>query len=205
MKNARLGQAIKSIINFILPPVCPVCNHPVDETNMLCAHCFRKLTFITRPYCQKCGKPFEFDIKGDNICASCLKQEPLYHSARSIFVYDEGSKRLILPFKHADRTDLTGILCQFLLKDYYKLIINADVIIPVPLYITRLFFRRYNQAALLAHRLAKITHRKYEPNILKRTRATASQGHMNSKQRKQNVHKAFEIANPKNIIKKKVL
>ena len=205
MKNARLKHMLKSIINFILPPLCPMCNHPVDEANMLCAHCFKELHFITRPYCQRCGNPFEFDIKGDGVCAACLKQEPPYHMARSVLVYNEGAKKLILPFKHADRTDLTGLLCQFLLKEYSDLITEADIIIPVPLHITRLLLRHYNQAALLAHRLAKVKHRRYEPNILKRVRATPSQGHMNAKERKQNVHKAFAILNPKKIVNKKIL
>ena len=205
MKNARLKRILESIINFILPPVCPMCNCPVDETNMLCAHCFKELHFITNPYCQKCGKPFEFDIKGDNVCAACLRQEPPYRKARSVLVYNEGAKKIILPFKHADRTDLTGLLCQFFLKEYRNMITEADVIIPVPLHITRLFLRRYNQAALLAHRLAKISYRRYEPNVLKRVRATPSQGHMNAKERKQNVHKAFVISNPQNIVHKKVL
>ncbi|MBP5344428.1 MAG: ComF family protein [Alphaproteobacteria bacterium] len=205
MKNARLKRMIKSIVDFILLPVCPICNCPVDETNMVCAHCFKELHFITKPYCQKCGKPFEFDIKGDGVCAGCLKKNPPYRMARSVLVYNEGVKKLVLPFKHADRTDLTGVLCQFLLKEYKSLIMDADVIIPVPLHITRLFLRRYNQSALLAHRLAKVTHRRFEPSVLKRTRATPSQGHMNTKQRELNVHKAFAISNPKKIENKKVL
>ena len=205
MKKSRFARMIRCLTDFILPPVCPMCNHPVDEPHMLCADCFKQLNFITKPYCQKCGRPFEFDIKGDMICGSCLKKMPIYNQARSVFVYDEGSKKLILPFKHADRTDLTHILSQFLLKEYHRLISEADVIIPVPLHITRLFLRRYNQSALLANRLAHITHRRYLPNVLKRIRATSSQGHLSAEQRQKNIHNAFHVAKPELIKGQKIL
>ena len=205
MKKSRFARLIRRLIDFILPPVCPMCNNPVDEPHMLCADCFKQLNFITKPYCQKCGHPFEFDIKGDMICASCLKQMPIYNRARSVFVYDEGSKKLILPFKHADRTDLTHIISQFLLKDYRDLISEADAIVPVPLHITRLFLRHYNQSALLANRLAHMTHRCYLPNVLKRVRATPSQGHLSAKQRQKNIQNAFRVSKPNLIQGQKIL
>ena len=205
MKKARFVQIKNLLINFILPPVCPVCNNPVDEPHMLCAKCFAKLNFITKPYCEKCGYPFEFDIKGDMICGHCLKQNPPYHKARSVFVYDEGSKKLILPFKHADRTDLTHVLSQFLLRSYGPFISESDVIIPIPLHMTRLLMRRYNQAALLANRLAHITHKRYLPNVLKRKRATSSQGHLSFAQRQKNVRNAFTVVRPELIRDQKVL
>ena len=205
MKNARLRRLISWLIRLILPPVCPVCEAVVDEPHMLCSNCFRKLNFITKPYCVKCGRPFEFDVKGDMTCASCLKTEPPYHVARSVFVYDDGSKELILPFKHADRTDLTQVLSIFMLQNHKDLIEKADIIIPVPLYITRLLKRRYNQAALLAKRLAKETHSKYDPMILYRKRSTISQGHMSAKKRAENVKGAFAVRYLDRLKGKKVL
>ena len=205
MEKARLKRVFSWFIRLILPPVCPICEAVVDEPHMLCPACFGKLNFITKPYCNKCGRPFEFDVKGDMTCAACLKNNPPYHVARSVFVYDDGSKKLILPFKHADRTDLTHLLSVFLLQNYKELITNADIIIPVPLYITRLLKRRYNQAALLAKRLAKETKTQYEPMVLYRKRSTASQGHMNAKKRAQNVKGAFAVRHADAIVGKKIL
>ena len=205
MKNSRLKRVFNTIINFILPPLCPICNKRVDVPHMLCATCFKRLNFITKPYCQKCGRPFEFDIKGESLCAACMKDQPRYNKARSNLVYDEGAKELILPFKHADRTDLAHILSEFLIREQGVLIDEAEIIIPVPLYITRLFKRRYNQSALLAKRICKIKHKQYEPRVLRRIKPTVSQGHMNKIERAANVKGAFAVFQPDIIRDKKVL
>ena len=205
MKKARWIHGFNFLTRLILPPVCPMCDRFVDEPNTLCAKCFGKLNFITQPYCIKCGRPFEFDIKGEMMCAGCIKENPLYHSARSILVYDDGSKNLILPFKHADRTELSNLFGKFLLRDYESMIADADMIIPVPLYITRLLKRKYNQAALLAKYLSKKVNVAYEPNILYRKRNTVSQGHMSRKERYDNVKGAFGIKSNKSVSGLKII
>ena len=72
---------------------------------------------------------------------------------------------------------------------------GADVLMPVPLHWTRLAARRYNQAAVLAHALSKLTDLPVATDVLRRTRATVSQGEMPSaRARAKNVVKAFAVA-----------
>ena len=108
-------------------------------------------------------------------------------------VYDDVSKRLILPFKHADRTDMTPFLAQQLLTFGKEQIDKCDIIIAVPLHVSRLRQRKYNQALLLAQYIARKTHKTLLPDTLVRVRATKSQGHDSATQRKKNVHKAFAV------------
>ena len=49
---------------------------------------------------------------------------------------------------------------------------ECDLIVPVPLHWTRLFHRRYNQAALLVHALGRETGLKVVPDLLQRRRKT---------------------------------
>ena len=65
--------------------------------------------------------------------------------------------------------------------------------------------RKYNQSALLAKELAKMNHKEYLPQCLKRCRYTKSQGHMNPKQRKKNVKNAFKITNLLSVKDKNIL
>ena len=67
-----------------------------------------------------------------------------------------GAKRLILPFKHADRTELAGPLARQMARAGAALLARAELIAPVPLHWRRLLARRYNQAALLARALARL-------------------------------------------------
>ena len=74
------------------------------------------------------------------------------------------------------------------------LIAGADLLVPVPLHWTRLFARRYNQAALLAHEIGKLSGLSVDATTLVRRRRTPSQGAMGRSARRRNVAGAFSIS-----------
>ncbi|MCX8507036.1 MAG: ComF family protein, partial [Alphaproteobacteria bacterium] len=104
-----------------------------------------------------------------------LNRSPL-DLCRAALVYDDASRALILPFKHGDRTELAKIFAKFLYQFYRPEEQEADFIIPMPLHWRRLFKRRYNQSALIAHELARLSGQKVIANALIRHRATPYQG-----------------------------
>lgn len=193
---------IKSFIDFLLPPLCPICRQRITHNNTLCARCFAELSFISNTVCQKCGAPLPYEQA--RLCVHCLKKMPIFDKALSVLKYDETSKALILPFKHTDYIEIAPLLAKWMNQRGKDLISNCDCIVPVPLHLYRLFKRKYNQSALLARKLAKINHKEYLPRCLKRCRYTKSQGHMNPKQRKKNVRNAFKVC-PKYHLKDKVV
>ena len=75
---------------------------------------------------------------------------PRYRRARAALVYDDKSRRLVLPFKHGDRTDIARACGRWMARAGAELLAEADLVAPVPLHWRRLFTRRYNQAQLLA-------------------------------------------------------
>ena len=69
------------------------------------------------------------------------------------------------------------------------------MLVPVPLHWLRLAQRRYNQAAVLAHAIAKQVNVPVETAALTRIRRTLSQGEMPSaRARAKNVVRAFAVA-----------
>ena len=60
----------------------------------------------------------------------------------------------MLKLKHADRTDLAPLFARWLSRAASDLLDGADPVAPVPMHRTRLFRRRYNQAAEIARPLA---------------------------------------------------
>jgi len=203
MKYIRV--LLEKLLDFLIPPRCGCCGEPVTKAHTLCASCFAKLRFITSPYCQICGRPFEFDIMGECVCAKCLEKRPVFLKARAAVQYDDISKEILLPFKHADREDLVPLMVKLMKHSADELISETDIIVPVPLHRWRLLKRKYNQAALLAAQLSKLYHKPCLPQALKRTRATASQGHLGPTQRKQNVTGAFAVTKPNLIKGKRIL
>lgn len=185
------------ILDFLLPPLCPVTGEKVAFPGLLSPTAWDQLRFIEKPWCPSCGAPQHFSIPGDDVelmCSVCLAEEPCFDAARSVWTYNDISSRLIMRFKHGDQLQLNRTFVPALKRGLYSLDAHPSVAVPVPLHRWRLFRRQYNQAALLAKGLAQETPGlSYEPMALIRTRATKSQGHMNAADRIKNVKNAFTV------------
>lgn len=195
-EQRRLARlAAQALVNLLYPPLCAVCRVPVRDSHRLCAACWAGISFLDDGGCARCGFPFEFDAGAGAQCAACQAHPPAYDQARSVMRYDPASRDAILAFKRADRLDLAPLFSRWLGQSGREFLAQADVIVPVPLHWTRLWARRYNQSAILAQRLARNFGIPCETNVLRRVRATRSQGEMPSaKARRRNVRGAFQIS-----------
>ena len=187
-------QASRAVLDALLPPECLKCRVPVTEPGSLCADCFYELSFISNPLCESCGIPFETEAEAGSICGTCAATPPDYDVARAVFLYDDASKPLILKLKHADRTDVAPFLASWMARVGKDVLGSADQIFAVPLHRKRLFSRQFNQAALLARHLSKLTDVPFSPAGLIRTRDTGSQGGRSRTGRARNVAGAFELS-----------
>jgi ComF family protein len=184
---------LASIVDTILPPRCVFTGEAVDAQGTISPKAWASLGFITAPYCRTCGFPFEIDAGGEALCGACLKEPPLFDKGRSALRYDDASRDFILGFKHGDRTHAAVSMVPWLKIAGAEFWDEADMIVPVPLHRWRLLRRRYNQAAIMALTLGRALNKKVMPDILLRTRATPSQGHLRAKEREENVKHAFVI------------
>lgn len=178
-------------LDILFPPRCLNCRGPVDRSGVLCGTCWSAIGFIGLPHCAACGRPFDFDPGAGARCGACLRHPPAFDRARAVFVYDDASRGLILGFKHADRTHAAPAFAQWMARAGGELLATADRLVPVPLHWTRLFKRRFNQAALLAQELGKQSGVAMLPQGLKRMRRTPSQGHLSAAERWRNLAGAF--------------
>lgn len=192
----EFGRALKPAVRFgldcLLPPACPSCGTLVQERPQLCAACFSRLTFISAPLCSRCGLPFQMLGLG-GLCPACLAHPPPFAAARAALIYDDPARELILALKHGDRTELAPLLATLMARAGAGLLSEADLLVPVPLHPSRLRARRFNQAALLAARLARRQKRAWLPDALLRRRATQPLGSLSAWERRQAVAGAFAV------------
>lgn len=184
------------MLDAVLPPLCLGCNEIVGTAGSLCPTCWQGFTFIAAPHCARCGYPFAEDLGSDALCGACLAYPPRYHQARAALVYDAESRRLVLPFKHGDRTDIARACGGWMARAGAELLASADLVAPVPLHWRRLLIRRYNQANLLARvvvRSAGAPAARLVPDLLRRRRWTGSQTGLRAKERRSNVRHAFDV------------
>ena len=198
-------SAARLVLDALLPPQCLACHTVVDTPGNLCADCFSKFTFITAPQCDRCGLPLDTPVIDDLVCGACLKDPPAYDRARAAFVYDTASRPLVLKLKHGDRTDTAAHLARWLQRAGADLITRCDVIVPVPLHRWRLLMRTYNQAALLANRVGKLTGKPVSADALARIKRTPSQGGLDRTARRRNVAKAFAVKRLSAVVGQRVL
>ena len=181
------------LLDAVLPPRCLACGVGVALPGHLCADCWMAVDFIAPPFCACCGAPFPHDFGPNALCIGCAGRPPVFDAARAAINYGAVGRKIILGFKHHDRTSAAPALANWLLQAGGELITRSDVISPVPLHWVRQFFRKYNQSALLARRLGDVTGLPVVPDLLVRTRRTAVQARLPRSKRVDNLRGAFAV------------
>jgi len=125
----------------------------------------------------------------------------------------------MLPFKHADALKYRDMMARAMINSLRD-IVGArrdapraahepplqpiDLVLPVPLANRRLFYRGYNQAALLARPIAKHLGVPMDTNSVRR-KYRRDMGHMTFKQRRENIRGVFLIKHPETVRGKTIL
>ena len=188
-------HAGRALLDLLLPPQCLTCDQPVGTPGQFCAACFRRTHFIAEPCCVACGRPFGAIAQGgvDRICADCVARPPSWGEGRAALAYDDQARRILLPFKYGDRTETAAALAPFMARAGARLLARADLLIPVPLHRWRLLGRRYNQSALLARALSRLSGRPAILDGLQRVRRTPPLGALSAAHRAAALSGAFAV------------
>lgn len=161
------------------------------------------MRFVGPPWCAACRTPFGFDRGADALCGVCLAEEPPpYDGTLAAVAYGPVAKHVALRLKYAGRTAFAETAARVmarLMPDHAKLLV------PVPLDRWRLWGRGYNQAALIADALTRITGVPTARAALVRTRASHGMRGLNPRQRREAVKGAFAVPDSTAVTGKSVL
>ena len=183
------------VIDFLYPHRCPSCKKIVELDSVFCLNCWKKLQFITKPICNVCGTPLQFNTFLDEniMCTRCLLKKPYYDKAVSCFVYNKTISRAIFEFKFYQKTFLSKLFAKFIYRSTEKYLKDIDYIIPVPMSLKRLRWRGFNQALLLARRLGELSKKEVIPNLIIKTKHTKAQVKLKNKDRVKNLKSVFVV------------
>lgn len=204
---SRISCFMSHILNFLFPPSCPICKNPVTEHGTLCPDCWAGFNWIGDPKCSCCGYPFpaDLDLGAHPLCPTCAAGENELDFMRAACVYDDFSKDVMLPFKHAGALRYQKIMTRAMIWSLRELVdTKIDVVMPIPLARRRLFKRGYNQATLLARPIAKVFNARLDVDTVAR-KYRPDMGHKSSKQRFENIRGVFRVTNPDKIRGKTIL
>lgn len=189
----KLRSWKSTVVETLYPAVCLICHAATENPDSLCAGCWKKLRFIEAPVCQRLGVPFPVDLGKEMVSPAALADPPNFDRARAAVLYEGGARQLVHRLKYQDQHNLAKGMAHMMVRAGSDLLDEADVIIPVPLHVTRLWRRRFNQSMLLARYLSHITEKPCDPFLLLRVKRTAPQYSHTRSQRKEALKGAFRV------------
>jgi ComF family protein len=180
-------------LDQLYPPVCLACDAAVATPDALCSACFRRLRPITRPFCPRLGLPFEVSLGPEALSAEAISDPPPFDRARSCVVYNGVARALVGRLKYGDRPELARFCARLMAATGHEFWDAKPVLVPVPLHRTRLFSRRFNQAAELGREIARLTGLAHDPGLVIRRKPTRQQVGLSGEQRRRNLEGAFAL------------
>lgn len=200
---STLRRIVRDAIDLIYPPLCVVCDCDARSGSPLCDACLADLAEASRQRpCIACGRPVgegEDQRQRGPACPWCHGRGVgrIKRVAR-LGMMASPLREVIHHVKFHGRWELAGWLGTMLAREAAVLSIcgDADAIVPVPLHPFRKAHRGYNQAMLIARRLARVSHLPViQPAV--RARATVAQTSLSSVvARQKNLREAFVLLEP---------
>jgi competence protein ComFC len=146
----RMAGLKRAALDLLFPRWCLGCGR---EGDYLCPACRQSLPFINPPVCTRCGRP----VTAGALCPACAGTEADIDGIRSPFLFDGLVRRAIHEFKYNNLRDLAPTLAELLCDYMSRDPLPCEVLVPVPLHPRRLRERGYNQSALFARELGRLS------------------------------------------------
>lgn len=190
----NLGRAAgRTLLDLVLPPVCLACRAPVATPHSLCTGCWSGLRFIERPYCERLGIPFGYDLGPGALSAEAIADPPPFDKARAAVLYEGLARDMVHRLKYQDRTEVARFVGRVTAHAGRDILASADLVVPVPLHRRRLVSRRFNQSQLIADEIGRVAGVTVDGLALERIKATEAQVGLSGPQRADNVRGAFRV------------
>ena len=192
---AASGRIGRGIVDLAFPPSCLACRKAIADDGALCSACWSRTRFIEHPFCERLGTPFPVDLGSPGLLSpEAIADPPVYGRARAAARFEDGpTRRLVHRLKYGDRLELARTMGRWMARAGSDILVDADVLVPIPLHRTRLALRRFNQSAALAWAISEGCGVPVDVSALARVKRTPAQVGLSRTQRALNMQGAFKV------------
>ena len=213
----RAADVAGGFLELLLPGGCVICRRWIpgprrmdgkagttSERTLICPGCTGRLRRPSWPRCPRCHRPRGSGREASPDCLECVAWPAALAAARWAFVLGPPASDLVHALKYEGWARLAAPMGDAVARAVGRDAPEGGVVVPVPTTVNRVRARGYNQAALLAHRVAL---RLGLPQVdaLARTHAAASQTELAPEARKENVRGAFALSDRDGIVGRPVV
>jgi ComF family protein len=192
---SSLKTAWDAALNFLYPPVCQICKNEraTAREGYVGGKCWSGLRFLTAPYCERCGLPYEGSITHSFVCQNCQGIEFGFSFARSAMVANRVILQVIGLYKYNRAVWFEPFLGDLLTRQAVPTLSAQkwDVVVPVPLHPLKEREREFNQAERLARHLSGALRIPVNTRLIRRAKFTGTQTLLTRPERAANMDGAF--------------
>ena len=207
----HLSTLYDAALALVYPQSCAVCGGSVESRHdgVACAACWRatRLFADDATLCWKCGAFTRAKVTEDRRrsirCGECDGDG--FTAARACGFYEGALRASVLALKREPR--VASRLARLMFATQQRAPINsANLIIPVPLHPGRERERGFNQAALIARELGRLSNLALdEHSVVRRIHTERHRAGMDGRARRESVADAFAVRHADAIAAKRVL
>lgn len=185
---------VEPLVAAVFPARCPLCAARLSSPlqGPLCAQCLAALPRHPPSVCG-CGQPL-FTAQTDQ-CGRCRRGLNPFERGASLGPYEGLLREAIHELKFRGRRRVATQLARRLWTlSFARALLEPEVVlVPVPLHPRRRIERGFNQSALIAAELGRLSGRRCCADALVRRRATPAQTGLSAAARRTNVARAFAV------------
>ena len=193
-----LGNLRNSLSSLLFPWPCPGCNILLEYPDVMCADCEFSLPKIREPFCLRCGTAFPQHWKV-KMCPECHQHRHRITAIRSAYEYEGLAAQMIKEAKYLRKGRYLHYFADqlfVLARAHFPSSIKA--VVPVPLHRNREWTRTFNQAEILAARIAKLWNLPLW-NALKKIGKTKPQSSLSGSTRRSNLQNVFQFRSKRRV------
>jgi ComF family protein len=212
-RPAPVNRLAVAGFDFLFPPRCPLCRGETNSTGRLarpdfCEECRQGLVATAGGNsCQKCGAPVGPNLDASQGCARCRDDRFAFERVIRLGVYDGPLRLACLRGKQPRTEGLLHALAELTWNaaEPEFLAARADLVIPTPHYWMQNLFWPHNSAEILATAWSRKLRIRCASRGLVKKRRTPRQVTLSPTGRRQNLKRAFEARNPRQVAGRRVL
>ncbi|SFL05866.1 Predicted amidophosphoribosyltransferases [Shimia haliotis] len=183
----------QTALQMVFPSRCVACGALVEGDFGLCSLCWAQTPFLGGAQCDFCGISVLAESVEDQLtCDACQSVPRPWVKGAAALSYEGVARKLVLALKHGDRQDIALPCSKWMASAGRELWEAEAIVVPVPLHWSRLLKRRYNQAGVLAKRVARHLDLAFCPDALLRPRVRGTTAGLTTEERFDKMSGAIE-------------